>query len=501
MISAEKILELRELSQGLTLLYVEDNEGLREKALRVLKKIFLHVISAKDGQEGLALSKENNPDIVITDINMPNMDGLEMIEKIKQLKPSVKFIITSAFDDKDYLFKSIKIGVSDYLKKPVKIDELSDVLLKVISTILTERAAPIFANYMNDMIQYQQDPSALMLKDKPVFVNQIFLDFFNAESVELFNEVCQDFGSLLLKHQSFLYNQDEEDWFIQVEKNPSKLHHVKIEDKDKNNRHFIMKMYAIPGKNDMYIMSLSDITELNLLAVFDSDAVLNDKALKTRETIFSLLNVIHKNNAEIKIYNFYKGLTITSPAIILDINKKNVTIKTSNIQRKAAKIEHKVLLTSDIFPSAILSQPISEIDYKNQTITLDKVVFLPHNPAQRKNVRVAPEDKHMVSLFIEERKFYIDISIDDISIEAVKISMKSLPAGLQLSTKVSIDLVLEHYNKPIIVHTPAQVYRIDEGHNTYLLTLKLDLSSAHSKLLVDYIAKRQMNLIEEFKGL
>ncbi len=117
MIEPSIILELKKLSDGFTLLYVEDNDGLREKALKLLRKIFTNIISASDGEEGYSLFKEHLPQIVISDICMPKLDGLEMMKLIKQIQPSTKFIITSAFDDRDYLLQSIDAGVFHYMKK------------------------------------------------------------------------------------------------------------------------------------------------------------------------------------------------------------------------------------------------------------------------------------------------------------------------------------------------------------------------------------------------
>ena len=186
MLESSVILELKKLSDGLTLLYVEDNEGLRAKALVLLKKFFSNVISASDGEEGYNLFKEHRPEIVISDIRMPKLNGLEMIRLIKQLEPSTKFIITSAFDDKEYLFQSIDAGVFHYMKKPVKIDELVTTLTRCIKAINAEDNSSLFNTYMEDMLNYQADIIALMSNNVPIFVNQMFLDFFNVESIDDF---------------------------------------------------------------------------------------------------------------------------------------------------------------------------------------------------------------------------------------------------------------------------------------------------------------------------
>lgn len=501
MLTADTIRELQELSAGLTLLYVEDNDGLREKALKLLKKLFVNVISASDGQEGYDLFKQHRPQIVITDIRMPKLDGMEMIKQIRQLDPFTKFILISGFDDRDYLLQAIDLGIFHYIKKPVKIDELTETLIKCIDSITVDENSSLFNSYMEDMLNFQSDLLALMSRGKLLFVNQMFLDFFNSENINEFDTRYPDFGSLLLEHKGFLYNHDQVYWYDESSQKADKLFHVKIKDKDGENRHFILKMHALPKKKNIYIMSLNDITDLNLLSLFDSKAVENDEKIKSRSTIVNLIEIIQKNSAEIKIHNFYKGLTITNLGLIVAIQGEHIIVKTSFMQQKAAQIQKSILISSEIFPAAILCEPIEKIDFEKQTIIFKEVRFLPRNPTQRKSVRVSPEEHHTVTLFFEERKFYGDVRIHDLSVEALKLEMNALPAGLKEKTAVYVDMVLEYDKKPLILNTPAEVLRIEELSRSFFVVVSLVLSAAHKKQLIDYVAKRQMNLIREFKGL
>ncbi len=501
MLTADTIKELQELSSGLTLLYVEDNDGLRENALKLLQTLFTNVLSASDGQKGYELFKKHRPQIVLTDIRMPKLDGMQMLKQIKQLQPSTKFIITSAYDEKDYLFQAIDLGVFHYMKKPFTVDTLLQTLTNCIHSISADENSSLFNTYMEDMLNYQRDLLALVSKGKPLFVNQMFLDFFNVENVNAFDDKYTDFGSLLLEHKGFLYNHDQISWFDESSSKPGKLFHVKIKDQNDDNRHFILKMHALPKKENIYIMSLNDITDLDLLALFDSKAVENDDKIKSRRTIVNLLEIIQKNSTEIKIHNFYKGLTITNIGLVEKINNEDIIVKTTFMQQKAAQNQKSILISSEIFPSAILCEPIKKIDFENQTISFKEVRFLARNPTQRRSVRVAPEEHHSISFFFEKRKFYGDIRIHDISIEAMKLEMSALPAGLKEKTAVSIDMVLEHDRKPLIINTPASVFRIEEMSRSFFVVVSLELTSNQKKQLIDYVAKRQMNLIREFKGL
>ncbi|MBE0498005.1 MAG: response regulator [Campylobacterales bacterium] len=501
MITVETISKLKEHSEGLTLLYVEDNEGLRIKAHRLMEKFFSNVVSAADGEEGLAAFKEHHPQIVITDINMPKLDGIEMIALIKELNPSTKFIIISAFDDKAHLMRAIKVGIFGYLKKPIKIDELTQTLLRCIESIDTEENSSLFNSYMDDLLNYQSDLLALVSKGKLLFVNQMFLDFFGVQTLEAFDAKHADFGVVLREHKGFLYNREPGSWYLEASREAGKLFHVKIANEERESRHFVLKMHPLPKKKEMYIMSLNDITELNLLSLFDSRAVEDDEKYKNRNTLVKLMEVVQKNSAEIKIHNFYKGLTITNVGMIAEINEKHIVVKSSYVQQKAVQYQRSMLISSEIFPSAVLCEPIIKIDFEQQTIIFKEMRFLPRNPTQRKSVRVCPEEQHTVSLFYEERKFYGEVRVHDISVDAVKLELNALPAGLKTETKVVINMVLANDKKPMIIHVPAEVLRVDELARSFFVVVLLESGPEQKRQLIEYVSRRQMNLIREFKGM
>ena len=107
-----------------TLLYVEDDIETQEKMKMILESNVKELYQAYDGQEGLSIYKEKNPDIILTDINMPILDGLSMTKKIKELDSTKPIMVLSAFDDKEFLLKAINIGVDYFIPKPIDIDIL-----------------------------------------------------------------------------------------------------------------------------------------------------------------------------------------------------------------------------------------------------------------------------------------------------------------------------------------------------------------------------------------
>ena len=121
---------LKNVSQNLTVLYVEDEEPLRLSVNEYLKKIFKSVVCAVDGKDGLSLYEKEKFDIVITDIEMPNINGLEMSNSIKEINPEQKIIIVSAYTNYSYFIESIKIGVSGYIIKPMDYGQMNEILYK-----------------------------------------------------------------------------------------------------------------------------------------------------------------------------------------------------------------------------------------------------------------------------------------------------------------------------------------------------------------------------------
>ncbi len=106
------------------ILYVEDEQEAREALSKYLKRRFGKIFTAVDGEEGLSVFQAQKPDLVIVDLYMPKMDGLEMIREIKKLSPDVHVIITSAVDDVNVILQSVDIGINKYLLKPIDSEDL-----------------------------------------------------------------------------------------------------------------------------------------------------------------------------------------------------------------------------------------------------------------------------------------------------------------------------------------------------------------------------------------
>ena len=112
-----------------TVLYVEDDADTRELTGQFLRRRAGTLVTAADGVEGLAAFRACRAPIVVTDILMPNLDGLAMAEAIREIDPAVLVIVTTAFERLDFLSRSVAAGVAHYVLKPVQSERLEFALL------------------------------------------------------------------------------------------------------------------------------------------------------------------------------------------------------------------------------------------------------------------------------------------------------------------------------------------------------------------------------------
>lgn len=121
----------------LSLLFVEDDKLVRDTMSNMIAMKFpnVTVYKAVNGRIGVETFKEHMPAIVITDINMPDMDGFQMATEIKRIKTDTRFILLTGYSDNKYLDKFREIGISSYLIKPIDLRKLFAMIEKYINEI------------------------------------------------------------------------------------------------------------------------------------------------------------------------------------------------------------------------------------------------------------------------------------------------------------------------------------------------------------------------------
>ena len=177
--------ELLKYTKNLSILFVEDHAELRISTDSILKNFFKVVISAENGQEALthylSYTQQNDGkfyDIVLTDIKMPKMDGVELTKSIYGINPSQALIVLSAFDDSKYLLPLINLGIEQFLKKPLDFQELLEILLKTSKKVAnnTSDNTTNIIN-LNEYFTYDRENRSLLNHKENIYLTKYEIIF------------------------------------------------------------------------------------------------------------------------------------------------------------------------------------------------------------------------------------------------------------------------------------------------------------------------------------
>ena len=165
--------KLKKKAEGISVLYVEDNDILRKKMTNILKMFFSDTDSAYNGKNALELYMNKKYDLVISDIVMPELNGIELVKSIKNVSKSQRIIFLSAYTEIKYLIEAIELGVDGFVFKPIEYEKLYMILLKVIKQIKQTKEN---ASYKIDLEKLVQERTKKLKST-------------NEELVEMINEV------------------------------------------------------------------------------------------------------------------------------------------------------------------------------------------------------------------------------------------------------------------------------------------------------------------------
>ena len=173
-----------------SILLAEDDESIRKSFKRILLLYVSEVYEATNGEEAFELYEKNKPDILITDIKMPKLNGLEFIKKIRQVDTKIPIIVTSAYTDQDFLLESIKLSLVEYIVKPMKENDLNRLLQECAKTLLETCKTHI---KLDDDCSYDYDNKIFTYKGAQVNLTNKEIDFFEI--------LLAHRGTLVTKHE------------------------------------------------------------------------------------------------------------------------------------------------------------------------------------------------------------------------------------------------------------------------------------------------------------
>jgi len=255
-------LKKREIS----ILYVEDEELIRSEIFNILSMLCEKVEFAVDGRDGLEKFKNGVFDLVITDINMPYMNGFEMLKEIKALKPEMPAIIISAYSQEEYFLQASKIDIiNDYLFKPVKIIDLMERINKHTAKVEEKRE---YQKTLKLLEQYKLavDKSSILsktdIKGNITYVNDTFCNISKYSRNELIGKPHN-----IVRHPDMSKETFENMW--KTIKEDKEIWQGRIKNLAKDGSIYIVNTTVVPitntnGEIEEFIGIRNDITELEI---------------------------------------------------------------------------------------------------------------------------------------------------------------------------------------------------------------------------------------------
>jgi two-component system, response regulator YesN len=134
------------MGEGKMQILIVDDERIEREGMRaILNRSFpsISILEARNGKMAIDIAREKKPELVLMDIKMPGMNGLEALEQILVACPDTKFIMVTAYDTFDYMRQAIQLGATDYLLKPSKVDDIIDIVGNVLKQIMLEQKSRI----------------------------------------------------------------------------------------------------------------------------------------------------------------------------------------------------------------------------------------------------------------------------------------------------------------------------------------------------------------------
>lgn len=309
-----------------TILYVEDEDDVRDGYSRSLKRVCKELFTAKDGSEGLELYKKYSPDLVVSDINMPNMNGLEMVKAIKDINPDANIILTTAHSESAYLLEAIELQVEGYLLKPVQKKTLIDIVKKLSKNVILEKENIEQKEILQHIIDSKNSLSIITDSQKTSFASKSFLTLFKVSTIEELNEKFTSVLDIVQNNESIINKQN----ILESLSIGNTLYDF-IQNIDEAERIIILKDEN--DKRKSFLVNISKISETKfLINLTDVTKMQQEKEATTIKAYTDGLTGIANRNKfeEVFDYEFNKTLRYKEPLSIAMMDIDNFKLVNDN---------------------------------------------------------------------------------------------------------------------------------------------------------------------------
>ena len=386
----------KDFLKNLTLLYVEDDEIARTKLAKILRRVFNNVLLASNGLEGYILFQKyqlekNKIDIILSDINMPQMNGLEMFEKIKELDSKIPIIYTTARTESNELLKAIELHANHYILKPIDAEDVITRIQKVCEKIYYE---DLILTKNRELEQFLGviDHAALITKmnnkQEITYINSKFLDTLDCEKEEVLEKQFTE-----IVHKDTSKSVMDELWDTISR---GKVWHTDIKYQDSNNEVFFVNstiFQVIHDEGYEYInigfLSTSEVSEkrefhkkiINNIKQTKLEAVQTNEKIGTLE--MQLQNVknndIHQHelSADLKERNktLLNQITFYEEALVNKDKQHEKSVKNTKVNLEKITGSYKrALFIIDNLKSEMKIMSDDEEKKKDEIIKLEDVI-------------------------------------------------------------------------------------------------------------------------------
>ena len=282
------LLDVKDLvkqTKVLKLLYVEDNQSVREQTKKFLKGFFSDIVVGINGQDGLDKFNREEFDLIITDLNMPIMSGIEMLKEIRKLNTYIPCIIMSAHDNPNYFLQTIQLGIDGYILKPLKIDSFTTLMRKISDNIIAKKENLCYTKKLEEVVEektkelasklYYDDLTGL--RNRYSLIEEISVDdnswipvviMIDIDSLKTYNELygiqtgndilkqCANELKKLVKGKKIEVYRLTSDEFVLFEKS----YNLDIS----LYKNIVSSIFKLFSKNKLYIKSIEDSLEISL---------------------------------------------------------------------------------------------------------------------------------------------------------------------------------------------------------------------------------------------
>ncbi len=455
MMTADTINQLLKTSQHMHVLYVEDDESARNSMMLVLEDIFPNIVTAIDGQDGLNKFKERTFDLVLTDINMPHMNGVEMISHIREISKEIPVIILSASNEADIFTNTIRLGIDGYLLKPVDMPQLIDVLSKIISKIVLiqeneaykqdlekkveERTTQLLYQSLHDALTNKKNKNALETDIVSNPKGTFFL--IKLDMLKQYNELYgMSVGSELLKSFADMletFTQDIDFEVYRVLGDSFGLYATRALD-DKEYRQALKELLTAISDFSVFIPEIDESLDIDVTVAL---SVGQDQVIETAEM------AIHYAKEHKKNFSIYNPSLHSSTEVKNELFWRS-EIKTAIKQDNIVPVYHAIVdQNQQANKYEVLMRLVQETPQEKKIISPNFFLDIAKKTKQYRRLTEVMVDKSFQMMSDKDVDFSLNLSFEDIKDEACEQMLSEYIQRYDLGKRLILEIVESEYIK------------------------------------------------------